>query len=388
MITSSTTPQIQVKFQKALGLLQQGQPIKAQALCEEILNLQPRHFEALHLLGVIAYQTKDHQKAIELIGKAIEINPGNPVFYSNHGIALQELKKLEEALASYNQAIAIKPDYADAHFNRGVVLKELKQLDASIASYEQAIAFKPDYAEAYFNRGNVLQELKQWDKAVSSYNKAVMLKPDFTQAIRNRVIAFHELKKQQISNGIYSDEIFNKPKHIKHLSGLCRFDIVNLLNGHQNIGIELGVAKGVFSKQMIESKKFSSFYGVDLYGDHHNTSEYINTIKHIGINENYKLFRMRFDEALNLFEDEYFDFIYVDGYAHTGENDGKTMHDWYKKLKTGGIIAGDDYHFQWPLVVEQVHKFINMHGLELLITDITEPDSVWSKYPTWAAFKK
>lgn len=43
-------------------------------------------------------------------------------------------------------------------------------------------------------------------------------------------------------------------------------------------------------------------------------------------------------------------FIYVDGYAHTGEDRGKTLFDWYPKLKIGGLMAGDDYHDDWPLV--------------------------------------
>ena len=94
------------------------------------------------------------------------------------------------------------------------------------------------------------------------------------------------------------------------------------------------------------------------------------------------------NQALDLFEDEWFDFIYIDGYAHTGQEGGKTIHDWYKKLKRGGILAGDDYHPEWPLVVEQVNHFVRQHKLELLLTDQVEPDDSWSRYPTWATIKK
>lgn len=29
-----------------------------------------------------------------------------------------------------------------------------------------------------------------------------------------------------------------------------------------------------------------------------------------------------------------FDFVYIDGYAHTGEENGKTIIDWWRKVRT------------------------------------------------------
>ena len=34
------------------------------------------------------------------------------------------------------------------------------------------------------------------------------------------------------------------------------------------------------------------------------------------------------------------------------------MFDWYKKLKIGGIIGGDDFHSDWPLVKLTVKDFV------------------------------
>ena len=152
---------IQEKLQQALALHQKGMLSAAKAIYEEILKQKPDHFDALHLLGVIAYQTRNLHEAEELIGRAIKVNPNNAAAhaaaYSNRGIALNELKRRDEALASYDKAIALKPDYAEAYSNRGNTLKDLKRLDEALASYNQTIALKPDYAEAYSNRGQCPQ---------------------------------------------------------------------------------------------------------------------------------------------------------------------------------------------------------------------------------------
>ena len=172
-------PNIVKIFQQGLTFHQRGQLSQAKAAYEQVLEKQPKHFDALHLLGVIANQTKNLTLADELIGKAIEINPNVASAYSNRGNVLQALKRLDDALASYDKAIALKPDYADAFNNRGNALQELKRLDDALASYDKAIALKPDYADALNNRGNALKELKRLDDALASYDKAIALKPDY-----------------------------------------------------------------------------------------------------------------------------------------------------------------------------------------------------------------
>jgi hypothetical protein len=165
-----------------------------------------------------------------------------------------------------------------------------------------------------------------------------------------------------------------------------RHDVSRGLQGADNLGIELGVAGGHFSQRMIESGKFKHFYGVDLYEDHHNVEEYKSALKLVGLGRNYTLLRMSFDEALGLFKDSFFDFIYFDGYAHTGEEGGKTFADWWGKLKTGGIYAGDDYHADWPLVQWAVNVFSQRVGADLQITGRRETTNL-NRYPSWFLHK-
>lgn len=135
------------------SLHQKGQLAQAVALYQQVLKLQPEHFDALHLIGVIAYQTNNYQAAIELIGKAIEINPNDPGAYNNLGNAFKDLRQWDAAMRNYDKAIALKPDYAGAYSNRGLVQKLLGQWDAAVHNYEKAIALEPGYAEAHLNLG-------------------------------------------------------------------------------------------------------------------------------------------------------------------------------------------------------------------------------------------
>lgn len=161
-----------------------------------------------------------------------------------------------------------------------------------------------------------------------------------------------------------------------------RHHVIELLSGYDNLGIELGVAQGVFAERMVRSRKFREFFGVDVYGDIHNTAEYKAALQRVGLCSRYKLLRMTFDEAVDLFDDQFFDFIYVDGFAHTGEEGGETLIKWYQKLKIGGVMAGDDYHDDWPLVQWAVNHFVTQLGVPLHLTDQVE-ETQYCRYPSW-----
>ena len=144
--------------------------------------------------------------------------------------------------------------------------------------------------------------------------------------------------------------------------GWHRQDVLRLLGDRSGmIGVELGVAAGEYSRRMVDSGRFETFFGVDMYADTHDVAQYKEALRHVGLFGPYKLLRMTFDEAYDLFPDESLDFIYIDGYAHTGQEGGDTIWKWARKVRVGGLIAGDDYHADWPLVVEAVDALSLIH---------------------------
>ena len=91
-----------------------GRLFEAEGICQQILQADPNQPDALHLLGLIAYQFGKNDTAADLIDQALATRPDYAEAYSNRGNALQGLKQLDEAVASYDKAISIKPGYAEA----------------------------------------------------------------------------------------------------------------------------------------------------------------------------------------------------------------------------------------------------------------------------------
>lgn len=227
--TPTNTLSLPAMLNAAMASHQKGLLQQAKAGYEALLAAQPQHYQALHLLGLVAVQTGNFAVAVDLIGKAIDIYPYDADFFANRGLALQQLQLLEAAVGSYDQAIALNPKHVGAYSNRGMALHRLGQLEAALASYDQAVALNPGVAEFHFFRGNVLQALQrhaaavtsfgqaiarradhaqacfncafshqalhQWDAALASYDKAISIHPAYAEAHCNRAAVLQELKR-------------------------------------------------------------------------------------------------------------------------------------------------------------------------------------------------
>ncbi|MDX1950216.1 MAG: class I SAM-dependent methyltransferase [Rickettsiales bacterium] len=162
-----------------------------------------------------------------------------------------------------------------------------------------------------------------------------------------------------------------------------RGEIVKLIKPN-GIGLELGVAKGKFSEKLLEKSSLKKLYSIDAYaGDRgHDENEFLEAqsrLKKFG--KRSEIIRAKFSDAVKNFPDEYFDFIYIDGYAHTGQDEGRTLYEWFPKLKIGGIFSGDDYSPKWQKNVEIIDEFANKFNLKLhIIKD-------WNSHHSWLVTK-
>jgi protein O-GlcNAc transferase len=197
-------------FQQAITMLNQGRLELARDCLEKIIKLNPKQFDALNLLGIIAAEFKEFNLAESLFENAIKLNPKNAVFYCNAGNALKELKQFDKAIDYYDKAIKLKKDYALAYLNRSIALCELKQFEAALKSSEQAIHFNPDSANAYFQHGFNLQDLKRYDESLESYEKATLLKHDYAQAHSGCGNVLFELKRWREAIACYDKAIHYK----------------------------------------------------------------------------------------------------------------------------------------------------------------------------------
>ncbi|HMD53211.1 MAG TPA: tetratricopeptide repeat protein [Phycisphaerae bacterium] len=175
----------------AIGHHQAGRLAEAEAIYLQILRLEPKQPDALHLLGMIELQTGRGQRAVDLIKQAIDIDPSAAVYYNNLGLALQDRGDLDAAVAAYRRAIELLPDYATAYSNLGNAFGARCQFDEAIEAYGAALRVKPDFAEAKYNLGNAFKDTGRIDEAIAVYRDALKIKTDYITAQSNLIFALY-----------------------------------------------------------------------------------------------------------------------------------------------------------------------------------------------------
>jgi predicted O-linked N-acetylglucosamine transferase (SPINDLY family) len=174
-------------FQQAVELIQRGDLIRAESVCRQVLTMDIRHSDALHLLGFIALRQGQLQRAIEWLRQSLAVNPSQPVAHLNLANALLQRGELEPAVAGYDRALQLQPDYVEALSNRGAVLLRLGRIQGALASFQQAVRQRPDVALFHCNCGTALRELGQWSESLASFDRALSLDPRLQQARLGRL---------------------------------------------------------------------------------------------------------------------------------------------------------------------------------------------------------
>lgn len=184
---------MEIKYKRAIELHRAGDPARASVLYAEILESEPDHLDAMHLLGVSETQLGQPESGLVWITRSLTINPHQPVAIANQGNALLALDRAVEALASYDKSLQLMPDYLLALLGRGNALSVLGRQEEALGSFDRALTFASDFVPALGGRANALQKLGRYTDSLSAYDQAIELMPDLAPAHLGRGLSLRGL---------------------------------------------------------------------------------------------------------------------------------------------------------------------------------------------------
>ena len=101
----------------AYGLLQRGHALmrrrhyaQAAVLLERAARLEPRRGSIIEALGRACYNSGQHERAAEVFGELLEVDPSLPYAHFGLGQSLKRLGRTDEARTHLRLAVALAPD--------------------------------------------------------------------------------------------------------------------------------------------------------------------------------------------------------------------------------------------------------------------------------------
>ncbi len=181
----ATADEVAEELGAAIGLHRAGKLQEAASLYGRILGRDPHHADANHGMGLIAYQTDQSDKAVDLLRAALALAPDQAEWHCDLGVVLADRDELDEVVKCYQRALAIRPNYELALKNLGFALQTQGKLDKAAKVYRQALAVNPKSAVVHNNLGNLLRCQGLMEDATTCFRRALEAEPNFADAHNN-----------------------------------------------------------------------------------------------------------------------------------------------------------------------------------------------------------
>lgn len=127
-----------------------GRIKEAEAIASNLLRSTPNDPRVLQLGAIVAFRTGRRPLAIQLLEKAIRLDPRNALYHRNISEMYRQVGRLDDALAAATHAVSLLPGDPIALHNLAVIHHERGEIEQGLASSRRAIALKPDMASAHF----------------------------------------------------------------------------------------------------------------------------------------------------------------------------------------------------------------------------------------------
>lgn len=170
---------------KATHFLSAGDLESARKLFTEILNENEDDVYAMHGVALVARDMGRMSVAVELMKKALALDPRNPLISSNLGTIYEAMKDYDGALSAYKDAIKWGLSDGIIYNNVGSVLSKLGRRTEALISFRKALKAGVEFPEAMTNMATMLGDLGDYRQAGYYFRRALEIDPENAHAHHN-----------------------------------------------------------------------------------------------------------------------------------------------------------------------------------------------------------
>lgn len=154
-----------------------GEMDLAEQVLRHALALEPHHYTCV-LLGSILIKKKQYDEALDVLNKALDIDPSYEEAYLNIAVLFKDQQKYDEAVTALLRAIRLDPGYSEALYVLGMIYYAQEQYFMAEQSLRQALKLKPEHSWAMLYLALTLWQMKRLDEAESAFVSAMSLSSD------------------------------------------------------------------------------------------------------------------------------------------------------------------------------------------------------------------
>jgi arylsulfatase A-like enzyme/Tfp pilus assembly protein PilF len=173
--------------------IEEGKETTAIPLLEHVVASDPQIPHAQYFLGVAYKETRQYDKAILHLSKAIELVPDSMMAQYEMALALYEKGELKTSATHFEIVVNHSPDWTDARFSLAAVYARIDRLPEALTHLDITLQLDPNHYRANLLRGRILALKGDPSGALPNLEKAVRLEPKSVEARQFLADAYSQL---------------------------------------------------------------------------------------------------------------------------------------------------------------------------------------------------
>jgi tetratricopeptide (TPR) repeat protein len=165
---------------------------EAAADCMQVIELEPGNCVAYFQLAKSEGALGEPVKAIESIGRAIQIKDDFAEGYALRAGIHLAMKNGNDALADVAKVIELTPEDETAYLLRGRIHELLGDAEAASDDYQQALELNPFNEDTYLLAGRLMMSQEKYEEAIALFDEAIEQNEQFAKIYAARAQAKHK----------------------------------------------------------------------------------------------------------------------------------------------------------------------------------------------------
>ncbi len=150
-----------------------GDSRDAQKELERLVDAEPDHVLANHLLGTLYFHQGMLDRAVERYEVALRNAPEFVLGFYDLGVAHYHRGNMFAAADAFRRCLQINPDYKAAHYRLALSLFHTGHLDQALEHFQKCIILTPEYLMAHYHMGVIYERRGETENAVREFQKSL-----------------------------------------------------------------------------------------------------------------------------------------------------------------------------------------------------------------------
>lgn len=193
-------------------------------LLGKAVEMDPKFVVAQFALGMVHQSLGNRWKAAAQFRASTQLDPSYPEPYKALGdLFLTAPRRLfDQAVEAYNKALELRPFFAEAYVGLGDAKAAKGDVNGAVAAYQKALVHNPLNPKVHVSLGRIFfNEKGQYYESVTAYKKAIELDPLYLEARTGLAEVYEDKGLYQEAIGEYRKVVETDPKNTGALYNLA-----------------------------------------------------------------------------------------------------------------------------------------------------------------------